>query len=327
DDPATREKFGKAWGVELPENKGGRVTDFIEQAGEGALKAFYVMGEDPVSSEPNQSKVIEALGKLDFLVCQEIFMSETAKHADVILPGACFAEKDGTFTCSERRVQRIRKAVDPPGQARPDWQIISDVAHAMGYEMPYGHPSEIWDELAALTPSMAGIRYARIEDVGLQWPCPAPDHPGTKYLHEGRFTRGLGFFTPIAFAPQKEEPDDDYPLILSTGRTLYHYNIGNMTRKAPVTNQKQPGNFVEMHPRTAKRYAIKQGDPVEVETRRGRIVARAEVTEKMRVDTIWMPFHFVEAPTNVLTNDVFDPVTRTAEYKCCAARIRRKGKR
>jgi formate dehydrogenase alpha subunit len=320
-DPAVREKFSKAWGVEIPANLGGRVTDFIEKADEGVLKGFYVFGEDPVLSEPNQDKVARALGKLEFLVCQEIFMSETAKLAHVILPGACFAEKDGTFTNTERRVQRVRKAVEPPGEAKPDWEILCLVAGAMGYPMKYAHPREIFDEIASLTPSYGGMSYERIDRVGLQWPCPTKEHPGTPYLHAGRFTRGRGAFAVIKFRPPAEQPDAEYPFILSTGRTLYHYNVGNMTRKSAPISQKESRNFVEMHVADAERLGIAAGGMARVVTRRGAVVVAARVSDKVRPGALWMPFHFVEAPTNTLTNDAFDSVTRTGEYKCCAARV------
>jgi len=320
-DPAARAKFEKAWGVALPTNVGGRVTDFIEQAGKGVLKGFYCMGEDPILSEPNAAHVAECLKKLDFIVVQEIFLSETAKIADVVLPATCFAEKDGTFTNSERRVQRIRRAVAAPGEARPDWEIICQVSTGMGYPMHYDHPGQVWDELASLTPSMAGISYDRIEDVGLQWPCPTKDHPGTVFLHEGRFTRGKGLFHVIDFRPPAEVPDAEYPLILSTGRTLYHYNVGNMTRKSAAIHQKSPENFVEVHVDDAAGLGIADGDMVRVTTRRGSVVVRARVARRVRAGATWMPFHFAESSTNLLTNDAFDNVTRTGEYKACAARI------
>ncbi|MEI6148921.1 MAG: formate dehydrogenase subunit alpha [bacterium] len=320
-DEAVRAKFAKAWGGELPTNLGGRVTDFIEKAGEGVLKAFYVFGEDPVLSEPNQDKVIADLKKLDFLVVQEIFMTETAKLADVVLPATCFAEKDGTFTNTERRVQRVRKAVEPPGEAHPDWQVLCDVSTAMGFPMAYASASEIFDEITALTPSYGGMSYERIDKVGLQWPCPTKDHPGTRFLHQGRFTRGKGLMHAIKFRPPAEVPDADYPFILSTGRTLYHYNIGNMTRKTEVISQKQDENFVELHRADAERLGIVDGGAARVTTRRGSIAVRAHIGDKVRPGGLWMPFHFVESPTNRLTNDAFDNITRTAEYKCCAARI------
>ena len=320
-DPAARRKFEEVWGIELPTNTGGRITDFVEKAHEGVLKGLYAFGEDPVMSEPNQSLVIESLKKLEFLLVQEIFLTETAKLADVVLPATCFAEKDGTFTNSERRVQRVRKALDPPGEARADWRIICDVSTAMGYPMEYGSPREIFEEMARLTPSYGGISYDRIDDVGLQWPCPTKDHPGTKYLHEGRFTRGKGLMQAIKFRPPAEVPDTEYPMVLSTGRTLYHYNIGNMTRKNAAITQKQNENFVEMNRDDAEQLGVSDGGPVRVTTRRGSIVVKAHVGNKVRPGALWMPFHFVEASTNLLTNDAFDNVTRTAEYKCCAARV------
>ena len=320
-DEAARAKFAKAWGVPIPTNTGGRVTDFIEQAEEGILKGFYVLGEDPVVSEPNQAKVIESLEKLEFLVVQEIFMTETAKLADVILPATCFAEKDGTFTNSERRVQRVRKAVVPPGEARPDWSILCEVSTAMGYPMHYDGPSGIFDEMASLSPNLSGISYERIEKDGLQWPCPTKDHPGTPFLHQGRFTRGKGLMHVIKFRPPAEVPDGDYPFVLSTGRTLYHYNIGNMTRKNPAIAQKQDENFVEMSRADAERLGIADGGMARISTRRGTLVVRAHVADKVRPGALWMPFHFVESPTNQLTNDAFDNITRTAEYKCCAAKV------
>jgi formate dehydrogenase alpha subunit len=322
-DPEARLKFEKAWGGPLPENRGGRITDFIEKAGEGVLKAFYCVGEDPARSEANSAKVLRNLQKLDFIVCQDIFMSETAKLAHVVLPAACFAEKDGTFTNTERRVQLIRKAVKASGEARPDWQIICEISSAMGYPMAYNHPREVWDEMAALTPSMAGVSYERIDKVGLQWPCPTKEDPGTRFLHKDRFTRGKGLFHVIKFRTPAEELDDDYPMILSTGRTLYHYNIGNMTRKTGMIDQKEPENFVEIHKDDAVRLGVRDADAVRVRTRRGSVVVRARVGSKVRLGSIWMPFHFVETSTNFLTNDACDTVTRTAEYKCCAAVIER----
>ncbi|MHC4417552.1 MAG: formate dehydrogenase subunit alpha [Planctomycetota bacterium] len=322
-DAAVREKFAKAWGVEFPTNTGGRVTDFVEKAGEGVLRGFYCMGEDPALSEPNQNKVIQNLKNLEFIVCQEIFMSETAKLAHVILPATCWAEKNGTFTNSERRVQRIRKAVEPPGQARPDWQIVCQVSTAMGYPMSYADSGAIFDEMAGLTPSYAGMSFERIDKVGLQWPCPTSDHPGTTFLHEGKFARGLGLFHAIKFREPAELPDNDYPFILSTGRTLYNYNIGNMTRESKAIQQKQSKNFVEMHHSDAERLGVADREPVIVSTRRGELTVEASVGERVRPGALWMPFHFIDQPTNRLTIDAFDTVTRTGEYKVCAATVRK----
>ena len=321
-DDAVRAKFEQAWGVSLPQTTGKKIPMLIEAAGSGELKALFIMGQDIVSTEPNQTQVIAHLQHLDLLVCQEIFLTETAKLAHVVLPGAAWAEKDGTFACSERRVQLVRKAVNPPGEAKADWEILCQLSAALGYPMTYTNPAEIYDEIARLSPMFGGISHERItERDGLQWPCPTKDHAGTQFLHAGKFTRGKGKFHAIVFQPPKEEPDAEYPLILSTGRTLYNYNCGNMTRKAGVIHQKEPENFVEIHPDTAARHGIAANQRVTVRTRRGAVSCRAVVGHRVRPDTIWMPFHFIESPTNAITNDVFDPVTATAEYKCCAARI------
>lgn len=320
-DPDVRAKFEKAWGVPMPTDEGGRISQFFIGAHEGTIKGMYIMGEDVVMSEPNRDHIIKCLEKLDFLAVQEIFMSETAKLADVVLPAACWAEKDGTFTNSERRVQRIRAAVTPPGQARPDWEIVRDISAACGYEMKLESAEEVWDELADLAPIFYGIRYDRIDKVGLQWPCPDRDHPGTKFLHKGKFTRGLGEFAAIEFRPPAEVPDDEYPLILSTGRTLYHYNVGNMTRKSPVSHAKQPSNFVMMHVDDASKIGVGDGDMVRVTTRRGQLEVKAQVADIVKLGTTWMPFHFAEAATNVLTNDAFDNIAWTGEYKACAVKI------
>jgi len=320
-DAEVREKFGKAWGVTIPPEPGLKLAQFFIAAHEGTIKGMYIMGEDVVMSEPNKNHVTKSLQNLDFLVVQEIFMSETAKLADVVLPAACWAEKDGTFTNSERRVQRVRKAVDPPGEARADWEIICQVSGACGYEESYPSPKEIWDELAHLTPSMHGICYDRIDKLGLQWPCPDRDHPGTVYLHKDKFARGLGEFVAIDFRPPAELPDDDYPLLLSTGRTLYHYNVGNMTRPSPVSSDKQPGNFVMIHADDAAKLGVSNGQTVRVATRRGEVEASADVNRVVRPGAIWMPFHFAENAANELTNDAFDNITWTGEYKVCAARL------
>jgi len=231
-DDATRAKFEQAWGVALPQRVGRKIPAMIEGAGGGELKAMFIMGQDIVATEPNQAEVIADLKKLEFLVCQEIFMSETAKLAHVILPGAAWAEKDGTFTASERRVQLVRKAVEPPGEAKADWEILCQVSAALGHPMRYANPGEIYDELAGLSPAYGGISHQRIvERDGLQWPCPTKDHAGTRFLHEGKFTRGKGKFHAIIFQPQKEEPDQEFPLILSTGRTLYNYNSGHISSR------------------------------------------------------------------------------------------------
>ncbi len=326
-DPAAREKFEKAWGVKLNPKPGLKMPECFMGANDGSIKAMYLVGEDNVMSEPDQAHIISALERCEFVVAQDIFLSETAKYADVVLPAASCAEKDGTFTNSERRVQRVRKAVEPVGNSKPDWQIICELSTLMGYPMDYKHPSEIWDELAALASNFfGGISFDRIDNVGLQWPCPDKDHPGTKYLHkDGKFTRGKGdFFAPVC-RPPAEEPDKEYPLILSTGRTLQHYGGGTMTRRSKGSVQVQPECFVEVSPFDADVLGIKDGEMIRVLTRRGRLKTKVKITD-IKEGVIWLPMHFAEAAANKLTNTAYDNITMTAEYKVCAARIEKLGK-
>jgi formate dehydrogenase alpha subunit len=316
-----RRKFEQAWGVKLPETPGMNLTDMLDAAHNGQLKAMYVLGEDPVMSEAHSTFVRGALQRLDLLVVQDIFMSETAKLADVVLPASCFAEKDGTFTNTERRVQRVRKAVEPPGEAREDWRVIADVMKRLGDPNDYSSPGAIWDEMARLSPIFAGINYTRIDTVGLQWPCPSLDHPGTEFLHAERFSRGLGRFSAVEYTPPSEPPDSDYPWLLNTGRTLYQYNAGTMTRRVRGIAEKSPDCFVEIHPRDLEKIGASDGQLLRVTTRRGSVVARAVVTKKVKPGQIWMPFHFAEASANELTVDAYDSATGTAEYKVAAARV------
>ena len=318
-----RAKFEKAWGVSLPARPGLTVTEAINKAHRGELKALVVIGENPMMSDPDLHHVEEALEKLEFLVVQEIFLSETARYADVVLPAACFAEKDGTFTNTERRVQRVRKAVDPPGQARVDWEIICDLATRMGYPMGYRSAEEIFEEIRRLTPSYAGMTYARLEGKGLQWPCPAEDHPGTPFLHkDGKFSRGKGLFSAVEFAEAAELPDSEYPLILTTGRSLFHYHTGTMTRRCTALDQHVPEAEVEINPVLAARLGIQNGEVVRLSTRRGSINVKAKVTDILGENTVFMTFHFSEAAANWLTNaDSLDPVAKIPEYKVCAARL------
>ena len=316
-----RRKFEQAWNVTLPETVGLTLTDMIEAAYHQDLQALYIVGEDPVMSEAHATFVREALGRLDLLVVQEIFLNETAKMADVVLPASCFAEKDGTFTNTERRVQRVRKAVEPPGEAREDWKILVDLMNRLGYHADYSSPEDVWNELAALSPIFAGINYERIDKVGIQWPCPSLDHPGTRFLHAERFSRGLGKFSVVEHTSPSELTDNDYPLVLSTGRTLYHYNVGTMTRRIHGIDKKSPDNFVEIHPKDLDKVGGHDGGALRVTTRRGSVVARAVATRKIRSGMVWMPMHFAESSANELTVDAYDTVTRTAEYKVAAARV------
>ncbi len=325
-DKKIREKFEKGWGVKkLPEKAGLMLPRSFELANEGKMKAFYIMGQDPMMSEPDIDQIRSALDKAELVVVQDIFMTETAKLADVVLPGTTFAEKDGTFTNSERRVQRVRKAIEPIGNSRPDWLILCELSSKLGYEMNLESPSEVWDEVASLAPNYAGINYDRIENVGLQWPCPTTDHPGTKFLHVGKFTRGLGKFHALPHRSPAEEPDDEFPLVLSTGRTLYHYNSATMTRRSEGIVQKSDESFVEVHNNDAASLGISNNEMVKLTTRRGSIEAMAIVSEKVREGMIWMPFHFVEASANKLTIAAYDNITMTAEYKVCSVRMEKAG--
>ena len=320
-DPALREKFAKAWGRPMPEEPRLTVVEILQAVDEGRIKALYCMGENPVLSDPNANHTRAALGKLDLLIVQDIFLTETAQYAHVVLPSACFAEKDGTFTNTERRVQRLRKALDPPGQARADWEIIADIATRMGCPMAWETPAEVMDEIAALTPIYGGISYERLEGEGLQWPCPTPDHPGTPYLHKGTFSRGLGHFHATPFKEAAELPDDDYPFLLSTGRVLYHFHTATMTRQSHGLDELEPGGGIQVNPADAKKLRIKQGELVEVASRRGTVQAKALLTDRLPEGMVYMPFHWREASANVLTNDALDPVAKIPEFKVCAVKL------
>ncbi len=321
-DPQVREKMAKAWGVSrLPKNPGLTLMEMMQGALEGKIKGMFIMGENPMMSDPDLHHVEEALRRLDFLVVQDIFLTETGRLAHVVLSGASFAEKDGTFTNTERRVQRVRKAVDPPGQARQDWEIICDLSSRMGMAMSYEGPEEIMEEIRAVTPSYGGITYSRIEKVGLQWPCPTLDHPGTPFLHKDRFTRGRGLFHPVEYRPEPEEPDEEFPLCLSTGRILYHYHGGSMTRRSVGLAERAPTCEVEISPEDAEKLGIENGNRVRIRSRRGQIEAVARVTEKAVQGTVFVPFHFAEAAANLLTHSHLDPVSKIPGYKVCAVRV------
>ncbi len=323
DDQAVQRKFEAAWGVDLSPTPGLTLNAMMESLAEGELRGLYVMGEDIIMSEPNATKVERGIKNCEFLVVQEILPNETSRYADVILPAACFAEKDGVFTNSDRRVQRVRKAVDPPGEARPDWKILCEMAIAVGYQMPaYSSPKDVYAEMASLAPKFSGISWDRIErEGGLQWPCPDSAHPGTPTLHQGAPIAGTATFMAISYRPSAELPDPEYPLLLSTGRTLYHYNSGTQTRKAAGPVAKQGENFLQMHRYDAGKLGISDGDSVEVSSRRGSVMAVARVAKKVQPGMVWMPFHFSENPANHLTNDAGDSVTGTGEYKVCAVRV------
>ena len=321
-DPAVRARTAKAWGLgSLPEKPGLTVMEMMDLAHEGKLKGLYIIGENPLLSDPDLKHVEESLKKLDFLVVQDIFLTETANLAHVVLPSASFAEKEGTFTNTERKIQLVRKAVQPPGEAKEDWKIICDLSTRMGYPMSYENAQSIMGEIAQVTPSYCGIKYQRLEREGIHWPCTGTDHPGTPCLHMDQFTCGLGVFHAVDWIPPAEVPDRDYPLFLTTGRVLYQYHTGTMTMKSEGLNVLAPESFVEMSSGDAEKYGIRQGQMVKVTSRRGDIRAKAKISEKAVDGTVFLPFHYAEAAANELTNTAVDPVAKIPEYKVCAVRI------
>jgi formate dehydrogenase major subunit/formate dehydrogenase alpha subunit len=321
-DEAARRRMAAAWMVDsLPAFAGLKVTQMLPAAHDGRLKAMYIIGENPLVSDADLNHVEQSLRQLDFLVVQDIFLTETAKLADVVLPSACFAEKDGTFSNTERRVQRVRKAVEPPGEAREDWRIVCDVATRMGYPMSYADSRQIMDELRSVTPSYAGISYERIERQGLHWPCPNEEHPGTPILHREQFTIGRGVFNAIDYLPPAEATDRDYPLYLTTGRLLHQYHTGTMTMKTEGLNEMAPECFVEISPADAKSFAISDGALVSIASRRGRIQARLKISPKAVQGTVFLPFHYAQAAANRLTNAALDPVCGIPEFKVCAVKL------
>ena len=307
-DDALRAKFEKAWGAKLPPKPGLTAVEMIDAAAEGKLKALYVMGENPMLSDPDVTHVEKALRAIDFLVVQDIFLTETAALAHVVLPATAFAEKDGTFTNTERRVQRVRQGVEPPGEARDDWAILCDLSRRLGYPMDYAGASAILAEIASLTPSYGGITWERLDRGGLQWPCPTPDHPGTPILHRERFTRGLGKFHAVQFIPPRELPDAEYPFLLATGRILQHFHTGTMSRRSAVLDRLVSVGAIEIHPDDAARLGVADTQCVRVSSRRGQISIPARVTDRVAPGTLFLAFHYREAPANRLTLSALDPV-------------------
>ena len=329
DDSEIKRKFSEAWGVDLPGTPGYRLDQMMSGLHDGRIKALYLVGENPAHTEPNAHHVEQGLANLEFLVSQDIFLNETAReHANVVLPASSFAEKDGTFTNTERRVNRVRRAVPCPGQAREDWRIVCDLADALSADWPdYPNAEDVWNEFADLAPNWSGIRYDRIEEVGLQWPCTDRDHPGSPYLYAERPARpsGKGKFYPVEYQPPIEQPDSEYPFVLSTGRTLYHYNSGGMTMREEGIVQKQHDPFFEISAEDAANLGIADGDMVRLVSRRGELEARAAIGERVYPGLVWMALHFAQAKVNWLTHDVGDPLIGTPEYKVCAIRLERVG--
>ncbi len=323
EDENIRCKFEKVWETSLSEKAGLTAVEMIHAIEKGRVKAMYIMGENPALSDPNIIRAKKALKELEFLVVQDIFLSDTAKLASVVLPAACFAEKNGTFTNTERRVQKLEKILDPPGKAKADWQIICSLAQNMGYSMDYPHSAQIMEEIASLTPIYAGMNYSRLNKKGLQWPCTNFSHSGTTYLHKDRFTRGKGKFHPTLYRPPAEIPDHDYPFILTTGRVLFHFHTGTMTRQVQGINEVYPEAMVEINPLDAASLKISHQDLVEVISRRGKVKIKVAITEKSPPGVVFMSFHFSESAANILTNDALDPIAKIPEYKVAAVKIKK----
>jgi formate dehydrogenase major subunit len=321
DNPQARAKFEAAWNVpKLPEKPGLMIPRMVEGLLDGKVKAFYVFGENLANTEPDIRHVEHCLGSAEFLVCQDIFPTETTRFAHVILPAAAWSENDGTFTSSERRVNRVRTVSPPPGEAKPNWWIFKEIARRMGQDWESDSAREIWDnEVSQYAPSMMGIKYARLENDGLQWPVPSLEHDGTSFLHkEGCFTCGLGVLTPVDWIPPAEVPDADYPLVLSTGRRLYHYHTRTQTGRSPGLNDLLGEETADISKADADAYGIERGEMIRVKSRRGEVVVKANVTDQVPSGMMWMAFHFREGNANWLTNPAYDPITLTAEYKACA---------
>ncbi len=321
-DPAARRKFGLAWSRTLPERPGLTLTEMLDAVHDNKIKALYIMGENPVISDPDSAHVREALAKLDFLAVQDIFPSDTSAYAHVVLPGASFAEKDGTFTNTERRVQKIRRAVSPPGEAKPDSDILCELAARMGYPFSYRAAHEIMEEIALLTPSYGGILHHRLDaHFGLQWPCRSMDHPGTPFLHRKKFARGMGAFIPVEFVPPAEPTDDQFPLILTTGRSYFHYHTGTLCRRTLTLEREEPECVVEINPADAEKLKVRPNAAVRVRSRRGAITVKARVTKTVPEGIVFLPFHFREAAANLLTINAVDPNAKIPEYKVCAVAL------
>lgn len=323
-DPAARQRFAAAWQVapeKLSPTVGMMVTEIMHGILDSRVKAVFIMGENPMLSDPDLSHVSHALEQVEFLVLQDIFPNETSRLAHVVLPAASFAEKSGTFTNTERRVQLIRPALEPLGEARADWQITLELARRCGADWHYDSPADIFNEIARVTPSYAGMSHARLEPAGLQWPCPTPDHPGTPVMHTEKFTRGLGLFCPLEYRAAAEEPDSEYPFILSTGRVLFHWHGGTMTRRSPGLDAIAPEADVEINPDDAAALGLTDGTAARVSSRRGSVVAAVRVTNRSPRGTVFMTFHYAEAAVNLLTINAVDPTAKIPEYKVCAVRV------
>lgn len=322
-DPAAKEKFEKGWNrSDLSDKVGLRIPAMFSGMLDGSVKAFVCHGENVVMSDPNQSHTVNCLEALDFLAVFDIMHNDTTPYADVVFPCACWGEDEGTYTNTERRVLRVRKAIEPPGEARPHWWIMNEIGKRMGFDMGLTSAEDTYEDMRTLATSYAGITWKRCDDVGIQWPAPTLEHPGTEFLHKGgSFVRGLGKFSSVEWQPQAEQADSEFPLLLTTGRRLWHYHTGTMTRNAEGMNDLCPEELIEVSPVDAEQLDIDDGAYVTVSSRRGQIKAKAWVTRRVPRGTVFSTFHFSEACGNVLTIDAFDRITDTPEYKACAVRI------
>ena len=321
--PDVRALFQKKWGLPLPETEGLTLVKMIESARNGTMKGMVVIGENPMMSDPDTHHVQEGLEALDLLVVQDIFMTETARLAHVVLPACSFAEKEGTFTNTERRVQRVRKAIAPIGESKPDWKIVSELAHFMnapGFD--FGSQKEIMEEIASLTPSYAGISYERLDNgEGLFWPCLDKNHPGTPFLYEKGFARGRGVFSLLDQIPPNEPPDLEYPYILNTGRIPFHFHGGSMTRRIDALNKEAPTGFMDINPEDAATLGIEEGQMVKVRSRRGEISIGARRTSEVSPGTVFIPMHFSECAVNKLTDSKVEALAKVPDFKVCAVNI------
>jgi len=324
DDKQVREKFEQAWGVPLSDKPGLAASEMAGAMISRKLRGMYIFGENPAASDPNSTHAIKGFESLDFLVVQDIFMNETAELADVVLPSASFAEKTGTFTSSERRVQPIRQAIDPPGQAREDLHIFQEIYRRIStVPGPSLKADEVFAELASLWPALAGMSYERLQRESLQWPCPSADHPGTPYLFKDGFSRkgGRALFTKVPHVLSHELPDEQYPYILTTGRQLFHYHTGTMTRRSVGLDAVAPEPFVELNPEDAHRLGVEDKERLTVSSRRGSISLKARVSDIVPPKVVFIPFHYKEAAANILTSDALDPISKIMEAKVCAVNV------
>lgn len=321
-DEAVHEKFRKKWGTDVSCKIGYKLTEIFGQVLHGDMKGLFIIGENPVMSDPNAAHVVEALEKTEFVVVQDIFMTETAELADVVLPGASFVEKDGTFANTERRVQRVRKVIEPVGNAKADWELLRDVIQLFGVEANYDHPSDVMAEINEMTTIYGGITYERIDDVGIQWPCPSVDHPGTPYMHKDVFSRGKGLITINPYIPPSELPTEEYPFLMTTGRIHHHYHTGTMTRRVWNLEREASKSFIEINEVDAKEMGLWDFRKVKVSTKRGSLETEVRITNRIGQGVVFMPFHFKESLVNALSNDSeLDPLAKIPQLKSFAVRI------